>query len=49
MNFICKRATSQKIALMTEVRKWMTMIVLPVGAAIIVLKNKDLIKDIINR
>lgn len=41
--------TSQQIALMTEVRKWMTMIVLPVVATIIAMKNKDLIKDIINR
>lgn len=44
-----KMTTSQRIALMTEVRKWMTMIVLPVGAVIIAMKNKDLIKDIINR
>ena len=41
--------TNQRIALMTEVRKWMTMIVLPVSAIIIAIKNKDLIKDIINR
>lgn len=41
--------TNQLIALMTEVRKWMTMIVLPVAATIIAIKNKDLIKDIINR
>lgn len=41
--------TNQRIALMTEVRKWMTMIVLPVTAIIIAVKNKDLIKDIINR
>ena len=41
--------TSQQIALMTEVRKWMTMIVLPVVATIVAMKNKDLIKDIINR
>lgn len=44
-----KMTTSQQIALMTEVRKWMTMIVLPVVATIIAMKNKDLIKDIINR
>lgn len=41
--------TSQQIALITEVRKWMTMIVLPVVATIVAMKNKDLIKDIINR
>ena len=41
--------TNQRIALMTEVRKWITMIVFPVAATIIVIKNKDLIKDIINR
>lgn len=41
--------TNQRIALMTEVRKWMTMIVLPVAAIIIAIKNKNLIKDIINR
>lgn len=41
--------TNQRIALMTEVRKWITMIVLPVAATIIAIKNKDLIKDIINR
>ena len=41
--------TNQRIALMTEVRKWMTMIVLPVAATIIVMKNKYLIKYIINR
>ena len=41
--------TNQRIALMTEVSKWMTMIVLQVAAIIIAIKNKDLIKDIINR
>ena len=41
--------TNQRIALMTEIRKWTTMIVLPVATTIIVMKNKDLIKDIINR